>query len=221
MDLRAYIGTYLKEEIQSEALVRRIDHFARFIDAVGAQSGEELIYDSIARDAQVPPRTVAGFVEVLKDTLLAFELEPARFRTTTRRKTVSRSKLYLFDVGVANMLAGRLPIAMRTEAAGKAFEHWMLQEVRACQSYRQDFRPLGYWRTTQQHEVDLIIGHDDAFEFKFTSSVSDKHLKGLRALRDENVVRNFAVVCNEPAPRKTEDGIRILPWSTFLEELWR
>lgn len=219
-DLHSYVGTYLKEEIQAEAIVRRIDHFARFLEVMGTQSGEELVYDAIAQDAQVPSRTVANFVEVLKDTLLAFELEPARFRKTKGRKTVSRSKLYLFDVGVANLLAGRLPLQWKTENAGRAFEHAMIQEVRAWKAYRQDPRPLGYWRTTQQHEVDLLIGEDAAFEFKFTQNVSERHLSGLRALQADKLVKSHTVVCNEKAPRRTQDGIRIIPWSTFLDELW-
>jgi predicted AAA+ superfamily ATPase len=219
-DLTSYVNTYLKEEIQAEALVRRLDHFARFMDVVGAQSGQELVFESIAQVAQVPTRTVANFIEVLKDTLLAHELEPMKFSGKKSRKVISRSKLYLFDVGVANLLAGRLPLQLRTDSAGQAFEHWMIQEVRAWKSYQQDPRPLGYWRTTQQHEVDLIIGEEQAIEFKFTQNVTQKDLKNLRALKEEGVVKNYSVVCDEKNARKTEDGIWILPWRTFLDRLW-
>ena len=220
-DLQAYVGTYLKEEIQAEAVVRRLDHFARFMDVMGTQSGQELIYDAIAQDAQVPSRTVANFIEILKDTLLAFELEPAKFSKKKSRKTLSRSKIYLFDVGVANLLAGRLPLQLKTESAGHAFEHWMLQEIRAWKSYTQDLRPMGYWRTTQQHEVDLILGDEHAIEFKFTQTVTDKHLKNLRALKDEKLLKTYTVVSNEKAARKTADGIQVLPWRTFLLKLWK
>ena len=61
---------------------------------VGQISGEELNYQKVASDAGVPPRTVANFVEVLKDTLLAFELEP--YQKTKKRKAVSKSKIFFW-----------------------------------------------------------------------------------------------------------------------------
>ena len=79
---------------------------------------------------------------------------------------------------------------------------------------------MGYWRTTQLHEVDLIIGDEHTIEFKFTKNITEKHLKNLRALKDEKTLRTFSVVCDEKVARKTADGIRIIPWRTFLEQLW-
>ena len=44
---------------------------------------------------------------------------------------------------------------------------------------------LSYWRSTSQFEVDLILGQEIALEIKSTSLILDKHLKGLRALKEE------------------------------------
>jgi len=92
-DLQDYVQLYLKEEIIAEAAVRRVDHYARFLDVIGLRSGEELNYQGVASDSGVPPRTVANFVEILKNTLLAFEMEP--YRNTRSKKSVSKSKIYL------------------------------------------------------------------------------------------------------------------------------
>jgi predicted AAA+ superfamily ATPase len=43
--------TYLREEIQAEALVRNLGSFARFLDIAAAQSGEILNVSAVARDA--------------------------------------------------------------------------------------------------------------------------------------------------------------------------
>ncbi len=88
---------------------------------IGQNSGEELNYQKIASDSEVPPRTVANYIEILKDTLLAFELLP--FKKGKNRRATTKSKIYLFDVGVANYLAGRKEILFRSEAFGKAFEN--------------------------------------------------------------------------------------------------
>ena len=41
----------------------------------------------------------------------------------------------------------------------------------------------------------------------------------MRAFMDEHQPRHAIIVSNEAAPRKTDDGIRVLPWRRFLELL--
>ena len=41
-DLRAYVGTYLKEEVQAEGLTRSIGNFGRFLDVAGLTNGEQV-----------------------------------------------------------------------------------------------------------------------------------------------------------------------------------
>ena len=64
------------------------------------------------------------------------------------------------------------------------------------------------------------IGDDIAIEVKATSRVNDKHLKGLRALMEENLISQFFLVSLDEAKRETPDGIRLLHWQNFLERLW-
>ena len=218
LDLKEYVQLYLKEEIVAEAVVRRIDHYARFLDIIGMRSGEELNYQQISSDSGVPARTVDNFVEVLKDTLLAFELLP--FDQTKKLKAVSKSKLYLFDVGVANYLSGRKEILMRSEAFGKAFEHFIIQEIRAYLSYHQKDAPLQYWRTVGgKHEVDCIVGFEFALEIKSSETFQEKMLSGLKALKEEKKIKNYFLISRDPTERMV-DGIKVIPYSRFLDLLW-
>jgi hypothetical protein len=50
--------------------------------------------------------------------------------------------------------------------------------------------------------------------------VRDGSLKGLRALGEEHRVRHRLVVSREKIPRRTEDGIDLLPWQDFCKRLW-
>ena len=218
LDLKDYVHLYLKEEIIAEAIVRKVDHYARFLDVVGQCSGEELNYQQISNESEVPVRTVDNFIEVLKDTLLAFELEP--FRKTKNRKAVTKSKIYLFDVGVANYLAGRREVLPGSEAFGKVFEHFMIQEIRACLSYRQIDEPMTYWRTGKGNfEVDCIIGKQLAVEIKSSERFQEKMLAGLRALKEEQQIKNYILVTRDPIER-TVDGISVMHYSKFLDLLW-
>ena len=77
-----------------------------------------------------------------------------------------------------------------------------------------------YWRSTSQFEVDIVVEEDLAIEIKSSHLVTDKHLKGLRALKQENLIKRYVVVSLDNVKRTTEDGIEIWPWKEFLTQLW-
>jgi predicted AAA+ superfamily ATPase len=72
--LAAYVANYLREEIQQEALVRRLDSFARFLQVAALMNGQVASLAGIARDAAVARPTVQGYFETLTDTLIGFWL---------------------------------------------------------------------------------------------------------------------------------------------------
>jgi len=217
-ELRAYVGDYLKEEIAAEAQVRSIPSFAEFLRVSAVTNGELLNYTNVAREAGVSAKVVRSYFEILEDTLLGFRLQP--WRRAKSRRLIETEKFYWFDVGVANFLSRRNP-KPGTPEFGKAFEHYILMELLAWQSYRQPDRSLTFWRTASGFEVDFII--DDfwaAIEVKASARVHDGDLRALRALRSERKTGQACVVCMERESRKTPDGIAILPWRHFLERLW-
>lgn len=219
LDLKEYVQIYLKEEVQAEALVRNIDHFAHFLDSFGALSGEELNYQKIADDASVPVRTVASYVEVLKDTLVAFELTP--FTKTVKRKSVSKSKIFMFDVGISNFMKGVSSLSPKSEAFGNAFEHFCLQEIRAAISYRNKLMPMNYWRSTSgDFEVDCILGKEMAIEIKSSDRFQEKYLKGLKAFKEEGLVKRHILISRDPIKRII-GGIEVMSFATFFKEFWK
>ncbi len=217
-DLAAYCGTYLKEEIQAEALVRRLEGFSRFLRIAALGNGQELNYEGIARDCAVPARTVREYVAILVDTLVAECLEP--WRGGRSRKPVSRAKLYFFDLGVARALAGRPAPARDSAEWGMALEQFVFQELRAWLSYSRDGRDLRYWRTVDGREADFAIGDDIAIEVKATANPSARDLKCLVEIAEEATWRERILVCQVERPRITDGGILILPVMEFLSRLW-
>lgn len=82
-------------------------------------------------------------------------------------------------------------------------------------------RSIAYWRTSSGAEVDFIL--DDAataIEVKSTDSPTSDHLAGLRAWREDNPESRCILVSRIAKPRRTTDGIEILPYQHFLEQLW-
>ncbi len=217
-DLRAYCGTYLQIEVQAEGLVRGVDRFSRFLTAAALSCNEQIVFDRVAADAAVPPRTVREYFQVLEDTLLGTLVQPYRPRRP-RRKPASHAKLYLFDVGVANVLSDTTRIEAGSPAFGRALEQLVFCELRACLAYDRSPDALTFWRTTDGSEVDFVIGDAVAIEVKGTGAVTRRDLTGLRRIADETALRRRIVVCTESAARIVE-GIEILPVNEFLHALW-
>ena len=214
-DLAAYAGDYLKEEVAAEALVRNVGAFSRFLEVAALAHGEMINFTSMANDAQVPVSTVREYYEILKDTLIAHEV-PA-FAETSKRKAISTAKYYLFDIGLARHLQGRSGLPPGTFEYGSAFESFVFQEIKAFCDYHRLDTPR-YWRSKSNIEVDFLLGNI-AVEVKAKRVVGKRDMRGLVALRDEGLFEGYIVVCMEPEPR-TVDGIRIMPWANFLDELW-
>ena len=94
-------------------------------------------------------------------------------------------------------------------------------ELLAHSNYSELFYPITYWRTSSGFEVDFVLGdHEIAIEVKSTKLANATHLKGLRRFKEEYSVQRSILVSLDSKPRKTEDQIEILPWQTFLEQLW-
>jgi predicted AAA+ superfamily ATPase len=217
-DLRAYVSDYLKEEIAAEALTQNIPAFAEFLRVAALTSSELLNYTNVAREAGVSAKVVRSYFDILEDTYLGFRLRP--WQKAKRRRLIDTEKFYLFDVGVTNHLARRHPQPGSAEF-GKSFEHYVLMELRAYQTYRQPDLDLRFWRTASGFEVDFLAGERDlAIEVKGGERVHDGDLRGLRALAEDGRVRRRVVVCLERQPRTLGDGIDVLPWRVFLARLW-
>lgn len=215
-DLDAYAGAYLREEIAAEAVTRNVPAFSRFLSVAAAFNGQIINFTRIANDSQVPRTTVMEYFEILKDTLIGFEV-PA-WRQSVKRKPFATSKFYLFDPGVVRRLQGRGEIRPGTAEFGLAVETLACHELRSFCEYR-GIQGLTYWRSTSGFEVDFILGDSVAIEIKTTGRLASSDLKGLRALREEGRLRSYICIVLEDQ-RRVVDGIDVLPLPMFLAELW-
>ena len=217
-DLSAYVDTYLTEEIAAEGFSRNIPNFARFLTVASVSNSQLINYTNIASDSQVPVQTVKQWFQVLEDTLLGYQVES--FTNTKKRKAITTSKFYFFDIGIARALRNIPTPKENTTEFGEYFEHLICMELKSWIDYKHPRSKLTYWRSTSNMEVDFCVDEEIAIEVKSSSNVTAKHLKGLKALREEGIFNRYVVVCQEEHPRIT-DGIEILPWKYFFEELWK
>jgi len=214
-DLQAYTGLYLQQEIVAEGIIRKIPAFSRFLKVASFCNGTIVNFTKVSNDAQVARTTVYEYFEILKDTLILHEI-PA-WKKSKKRKPLSSSKYYFFDVGVVAALQGR-PFRQGTPEFGEAFETLILCELISYKHYLSG-EALNYWRSTSGFEVDFIIGDHTAVEVKAKQNISRYDVKSLMKLAEEKKLKRYLCVSLEPRTRTFEKVI-ILPYKKFLEALW-
>ena len=214
-DLEAYAGSYLQEEIVAEGAVRNLPAFSRFLKVAALCNGQIVNFTNVSNDAQVARTTVYEYFDILKDTLIVYEL-PA-WRKSKKRKPLASSKYYFFDVGVVSMLQGRR-FRPGTPEFGEAFETYLMHELTSYSHYISG-ETISYWRSTSGFEVDFIVGDHTAVEVKAKENLSAYDLKPLQALAEEKKLKRYLCVSLEPRMRKIGD-VTVLPYKEFLEALW-
>jgi predicted AAA+ superfamily ATPase len=134
---------------------------------------------------------------------------------------IGAPKFYFADVGMVNRLSRRGTLQPGSELYGKAFENWVLHELVAYNAYADADAVISYWRLPSGIEVDFIVNDMQlAIEAKSSSRITNDHLRGLRNVaQDHGEVKRRLVVCLEQKARRTDDGIEILPVSTFVRSL--
>src|SRR5262249_53078696 len=147
--LRAYVQTYLKEEIISEQIIRNLPPFRRFLDVAAQQNAEVVHYSNIAKDVGSDPKTISNYFDILEDTLLGFRL-PA-YSKSVRRQQRQAPKYYFFDTGIVRSLTGQIDFraAPRSSDYGKLFETWLINEVHRRLVYSERHFQLSYLRINE------------------------------------------------------------------------
>jgi predicted AAA+ superfamily ATPase len=215
-ELFDYIDSYLRDEIQAEALVRNLPVFNNFLRLAAVCSDQLINYSDIASDLGVSVNTVKEYFQILDDTLVGFRLEP--WRRGKKLKTIATSKYFIFDIGVCRTLQSLADES--SDQAGTPFEQFVTNEVRAYISYSRQRVGLAFWRTQGQAEVDLIIGDQMAIEIKSAKKVSERFLGGLVKINEEQPWKHRILVSNDPINAKHPSGILLLHWETFFRNLW-
>jgi uncharacterized protein len=217
--LRSYVGTYLREEVQAEALTRNLDAFSRFLVGASFSQASVLSVSSVARDLGMPRKTVEGYFELLEDLLLSVRL-PVFTRRAKRPMAVHR-KFFFFDVGVYRALRPRGPLDSEDEIDGAALETLVMQELRATNANLQLGYDLFFWHTRDHREVDFVLYGERgllAFEVKRASMFRSRDIDTLRLFKgDYPAARCFLLYAGD---REYEvEGIRVLPLASALPEL--
>jgi len=216
--LKAYVQTYLREEVLQEGLTRNIGSFSRFLETASFSQGAVLNVSEIAREAGIERMRVTSYFSILEDLLLAAHLPV--FTKRAKRRMVSHPKFYYFDVGIFRALRPMGPLDSPEEAEGPSLETLCFQELTAINDYFDYQYDLYYWRTSNGAEVDFILYGPKgiiAFEIKRSGRLSKKDLTGLNIFHNDFPEAKRYLLYGG-SREEYEDGVTILPVSKALKE---
>ena len=150
--LKSYVITYIKQEIQAEAHVRHLDSFLRFLEVSAQCNGQMVEFSNISRECSVHQNTVKEYYSILEDTLIGHFIWP--FKKSERKK--ARPKFYFFDCGVVKALQKRLKSQASLEELGFLFETWIANELIRIKDYLHYEHNISLWRKGHS-EIDFLI----------------------------------------------------------------
>ena len=181
--LRSYAATYLREEVQAEALTRNLEGFSRFFDVIAERAGEFIDFSKFSSHAGIERMSARRYFDILVDTLILQPVEA--FTKSAKRRIIQHPKFYFFDVGVLNGALSNFEVS--ADRKGKLFEHLCMQMLVAEAKARDlDFR-LSVYRTEAGAEVDFILEINKevfAIEVKATKTIGAHDLRGLKSFAD-------------------------------------
>lgn len=219
--LKAYVETYLKEEIQQEALTRNVPAFARFLELAAFENGNILNFQNLASEVGIHSKTIKQYFQILEDTLIGFFLLP--YAKSHRTKLVSHPKFFLFDCGIVTALKKQLAAALApaTPPYGSAFEHLVLLEMRRALDYHEREHTMTFFRTTDGAEVDIVLeidGETWAIEIKSQAAPRMSDLRGLKSFLADHHYDRAICACQTPRAY-CADQIDFLPWLELIGQL--
>lgn len=218
--LDSYASTYLREEIQAEALVKDIMGFTKFLDIAASYSGSFLDLSKLSNQTHIARETCGRFFQILEDTMICSRIYP--FTTDDRRKFVQHPKYYFFDTGVLNGLLRNFSAS--NDRKGLLFETFIFNQIIAQLSYLKSSSKLTTFRTKTGIEVDFILENKhNQFTLIETKAKDDISAHDLKALNQIDIYfskkKLRKIILYTGKTKKIINGIEILPWLDGLSEM--
>lgn len=212
--LDSYVTTYLEEEVRSEAYVKKLGSFIRFLELAALESGNIVNMNRIGQDLGIAHTTVRSYFEILVDCLVAERVEPIYSGSSRRR--LSRTPIYLFfDLGVRRVAAGEAAKLGATRL-GQLFEQLVGLELIRQSRLQEGRSRVHFWRDLNGPEVDWVIAHTGGFtpvEVKWSEKPKASDARHLELFLDEYQDNDHGyVICRTPRPFTLTERVTALPY---------
>ena len=211
-----YVETYIERDVSEMINIKDKFAFRNFMELLGSLTGEELIYDNIAKIIGVDKKTIMGWLSVLIAGDIVYLLQPYNELSISKR-IVKRPKIYFNDTGLACYLAkiSSGEILSASPYLGRFVETYIINEMKKSFVNNGEEPNFYYYRDNNMNEIDLIIIKDGKLhriECKSGISFNNKAVKGFKQLENTDyLIGAKAIICNTPTVYPLDEDVYALP----------
>ena len=193
--LTSISDNYLYKDLLSYKGIKKPDLVQKLVRALALQVGQEVSYNELAQLLGVDKETVESYIGLLEKCFVVFRLDS--FSRNIRNEIKKGKKIYFWDNGIRNaVLSNFAPLELRADT-GALWENLMISERLKRNAYACNYARPYFWRTHDQHEIDLIEEIDgclSTFEFKFKPG---KKVKYPNSFKENYPQATFEVITPE------------------------
>ena len=168
-------SNYLYKDILSLESIRKPALLENLLIALALQIGNEVSYNELGQLLNSDPKTVENYINLLEKCFVIFQL--SSFSRNLRNEIKKGKKIYFYDNGIRNAIIKNFnPIQLRQDI-GALWENFLMAERVKSDYYKKRLVNRYFWRTRQQHEIDLVEetgGKLLAWEFKWNEKSKSK-----------------------------------------------
>lgn len=211
-----YVATYIDRDVSELIDVKNKLSFHKLMQLLASLTGEELIYDNIAKHIGVDKKTIISWISVLEASNIIYLLQPY-FETSLTKRVVKRPKIYFKDTGLACYLA-KLSDAKNLSVShfsGHFVETYVINEIIKTYENTNTHAEFYYYRDNNQNEIDLIIqrkGQLSFIEIKSGMKFSKNDIKTFKQFEQSKyAIGESAVICLTESIYKIDENVYALP----------
>lgn len=216
--LSSYSANYVNEEIKSEALVKNLPSFSRFLEATPSLVSSFVDYSKFAQRTKISRHQVPNYFEIFEDTMIGNRIYPNQ-DLLEKYDLIKHPKFFFFDVGVFNGLQKSFELA--DDRLGLLCEQLVYQQLlHSANALRKNIQ-INTFRTRGGSEIDFLVKLEAKYigiEVKTSDKIIDDDVRHLIALKKKEPHFEFYLFHFGKDEIK-RNGIWCLPFAAGMKEL--
>ncbi len=193
----SYVSTYIERDVRDIGELRHIDRFIHLLNILAPRSATLLNKAELSRTAGIEQKTLTNYLSLLEMVFQIKRIQP--YSANLGKRFVKSPKLFFTDSGVLCHLLGlnSKETLRNSSYYGAILETFVFTELLKAVQYSESPTRLWHYRTSDQHEIDLLIERDGKVipvEIKAAKTVRKKDFKHIEDLQSRNsTVKNGVI----------------------------
>lgn len=156
--LKELVDSYLLKDVFSLERIKSPSQFVDLLKLLAFQVGYEVSLNELATNVLLDVKTVSRYLDLLEKAYVIKKI--SCYSNNKRNEVTNKAKYYFLDNGIRNGVINQFNSLDLRNDVGQLFENFIIIEKIKDITYRSDNTEIYFWRTLQQHEIDLVLVKD-------------------------------------------------------------